>query len=136
MSADQGERRTLCGPMELTARPAARLLVVRFSSDIQVTGVHGAALVAAASAVMGGTQQPFGLLADAAHVTGADADYRTITGRFFAQHREGARVALFHLGPILRVVAEMMRVGIGMQLGSFGDEAAARDWLRSQGIAA
>ena len=69
-------------------------------------------------------------------MSGTDADYRAVTGGFFGQHRDTARIALINLGPIIRIVAEMFRVGIRLQMRTFADEAAARTWLRTQGIGA
>jgi hypothetical protein len=124
------------GSMELRWHPAARLAVLRFTADTSLTGKHGAVLVDSLTGWIGATDGPFALLADAKGVTGTDGGYRTATGDFFGQHRHNARIALINLGPVIRVVAEMFRIGIRLQLRTFADEAAARGWLRTQGIAA
>jgi hypothetical protein len=135
---DDGPRspgnRTTSGSMEVTAFPALRLAVLRFAADTSLTGEHGAVLVAALETVVGDGGQPFGLLADTARIGGTDAEYRATTGVFFKDHRDRARIALYHLGPLIRVVAEMFRIAVGLQMRSFKDEAAARAWLRTQGI--
>ncbi len=122
--------------MELQWHPAARLAVLRFTADTSLTGHHGAVLVDSLRRWVGASDEPFALLADAKGVTGTDGAYRTATGDFFGQHRRNACIALINLGPVIRVVAEMFRIGIRLQLKTFADEAAARDWLRTQGIAA
>ena len=124
------------GSTEITVHPESRLVVFRILTETRLTGAHGTALVDALTSVIGASGEPFGLLADAGGVSGTDADYRAVTGRFFGEHRATARIALLNLGPIIRVVAEMFRVGIGVQLRTFPDEPAARAWLRTQGIPA
>lgn len=114
----------------------SHLVEVRFTPDTVLTGPHGAAIVDALKSVMGAAGERFALLADASGVAGTDADYRAVTGGFFGQHRDLARIALINLGPVIRVVAEMLRVGIRLQMRTFDDEAAARTWLRTQGIGA
>ena len=122
--------------MEIALHPESCLVELRFAPDTTLTGPHGAAIVEALKSVMGAPGERFGLLADARGVARTDADYRAVTGGFFGQHRDVARIALINLGPIIRVVAEMLRVGIRLQMRTFGDEAAARAWLRAQGIGA
>ncbi len=131
-----GDRLVTCGSMELAIQPEARLVVLRFASATSLTGEHGAALVDAMSRVMGERGERFGLLADCHGAQSTDADYRASTGEFFRHHRDTAHIALYNLGPIIRVVAEMFRVGIGLHLKTFDEDAAARSWLRKQGIPA
>jgi hypothetical protein len=40
------------------------------------------------------------------------------------------------MGPIVRLAAEMFRIGTGLKLKAFADEASARAWLRTMGIRA
>lgn len=122
--------------LHIALHAESHLVEVRFAPDTVLTGQHGGAIVAALKSVMGGPGERFGLLADASGVAGTDADYRAVTGGFFGQHRDLARIALINLGPVIRVVAEMLRVGIRLQMRTFDDEAAARTWLRTQGIGA
>jgi hypothetical protein len=124
------------GSTAITLHPEARLVVVRFAPDTSLTGKDGAAIVAALESLIGTTDGRFALFADAKGVRGTDADYRSVTGEFFGRHRDTARIALINLGPLIRIVAEMFRVGVSLHLRTFGDEAAARTWLRTQGIAA
>jgi hypothetical protein len=126
--------RTTCGSMEVTSHPGSRLAVLRFAADTVLSGEHADVLVAALETLVGGGREPFGLFADVERVRGTDARYRACTGVFFKRHRDRARVALVHLGPLIRVVAEMFRIAVGLELRSFADEARARAWLRTQGI--
>lgn len=121
------------GPLELTLLPESHLVVLRFTAEVTLTGAHGRAIVDALEGVRTDGKR-FGLFADTKGVRGTDGDYRAVTGKFFGQHRDTARIALINLGPIIRVVAEMFRVGIGIQMRTFADEAAARAWLRTEGI--
>ena len=119
--------------MDLALYPASCLVVLRFVAAVSLTGKHGETLVDALRRVIVDGER-FALLADAKEVRGTDGDYRAVTGKFFGQHRDNARIALVNLSPVIRVVAEMFRVGIGLRMKTFSDEAAARVWLRTQGI--
>ena len=123
------------GPLELTLHPGSHLVVLRFANEVSLTGEHGQAMVDALESVRTDGER-FGLFADTKGVRGTDGDYRAVTGKFFGQHRDTARIALINLGPIVRIVAEMFRVGVRLQMKTFADEAAARSWLRTQGIGA
>jgi len=124
------------GSLQITSHPESHLVVIRFVTDTSLTGEHGAALVDAMKAVVGAAGERFALLADCKGAYGTDAAYRAATGEFFGHHRDTARIALFNLGPVIRVVAEMFRVGIGLHLKTFSDDGAARAWLRKEGIRA
>ncbi len=131
-----GGQKLVSGSMELEALSASRLLVLRFTAPTSLTGSHGRALVEALKLVRGEGLENFGLLADCKGATATDADYRTTTGDFFAQERIRARIALYNLGPVIRLVAEMFRVGIDLQLKTFADQERSRAWLRTQGVGA
>jgi hypothetical protein len=122
--------------IEIALHPETRLVEVRFAPNTSLTGPHGAVIVDALKSVMGAHGERFALFADAKGVSGTDAEYRAVTGRFFGQHRDMARIALINLGPFIRIVAEMFRVGIRLQMRTFDDELSARAWLRTQGIGA
>jgi hypothetical protein len=132
----EGKVGPLIDSIQLALHPESRLVEVRFAPDTTLTGAHGAAIVDALKRVMGAPGQRFGLLADARGVARTDADYRAVTGGFFGQHRDSARIALINLGPVIRIVAEMFRIGIRLQIKTFDDEAGARTWLRAQGVGA
>jgi hypothetical protein len=122
--------------LELTWRPDARLAVLRFAPEITLGMVEGALLVDSLTAWIGTDGQPFGLLADTKGVRGADSAYRVRTRDFFEQHRKSAFVAVTNMGPVISVVADLFRIGTGIQLKSFADDANARGWLRAKGITA
>jgi hypothetical protein len=122
--------------MELTWHPGSRLALLRFTAETNLSGEHGQIMVQSLGRWIGSSAAPFALLADAKGVSGTDADYRATMGRFLRGHRDKAYIALFHLGPLIGMVAQMCRIGIGLRLKTFPDEKAARAWLRGQGIAA
>jgi hypothetical protein len=124
------------GSLELRWDAPSRVASLAFSGETQLTGKHGAAMVDALTRWIGESKETFALLADCRGVTATDAGYRSATGDFFGAHREAARIALVNLGPVIRVVAEMFRIGIRIHLKTFPDEASARAWLRTQGVAA
>ena len=129
-------RRDTAGSLEIQLCADARLAVIRFAPETTLTAKHGVVMVDALAGLVGGPGEPFALLADTLGVCGTDAEYRTVTGAFFRRHLDTAHVAVLNLNPFIRVVAEMFRVAIGLKLKAFDDEAAARSWLRSKGIAA
>lgn len=124
------------GAMVLTWNPSTRLLEQRFESAGRAAGPHGAALVDLLTQVIGSERQPFAVLADAANVSGVDAEYRALAGRFFRQHRDEGLIAISHMGAIVRVTCEMFRIVTGVRLKGFAEEADARAWLQENGIRA
>jgi hypothetical protein len=114
----------------------SRVAFVRYTFGASLTGPDGPLLVDALTGWIGTAGEPFAVLADAKGLHGTDAEYRASAGRFFREHRDHTFIALINLGPVIHVVVEMFRVGTGIQLKTFADEAAARSWLRTKGIAA
>ncbi len=114
----------------------SRLASVRYRDGATLTARDGPFLVEALTAWIGTAGKPFGVLADAKGLRGTSAEYRASASRFFRKHRDTACIALINLGPVIHVVVEMFRIGTGIQLKTFPDEAAARAWLRTKGIAA
>jgi hypothetical protein len=94
------------------------------------------ALVELLTHSIGADGRPFALLCDAAKLSGLDAGYRAVTGQFFRAHRRDCLIAAYHMGPIVRIVADMFRLGTGTRVKGFAGEAAARAWLQENGIAA
>jgi hypothetical protein len=93
-------------------------------------------LIEALGGWIGTGGQPFAILADAKGVRGADAEYRAKTTTFYKQHRDQIYIALFNIGPLIRVVTEMFRIGSGLRVKAFADGGKAREWLRGEGITA
>jgi hypothetical protein len=122
--------------MEMTWHPESRLAVLQFAPGITLGAKEGALLVDSLTGWIGTEHKAFGLLADTRGVHGADSEYRVKTRDFFKLYRDSACVAVTGMGPVIRVVAEMFRIGTGIQLKGFADEASARAWLRQKGVAA
>ena len=121
---------------ELRWDSRSRIAWVRYTTGATLTGPDGPFLVDTLTGWVGTGREPFAVLADATGLRGTNAEYRAAASAFFHGHRETACIALINLGPVIHVVVEMFRVGTGIQLKTFSDEAAARSWLRSKGIAA
>ncbi len=121
------------GSIEAWLEHGSRIARVRFAPRTSLTGEHGRVIVDVMRELVH-EPLPFALLADAEGVVATDADCRAVIGDFFGAHRELARVAVLNLSPVIRVVAEMFRVGLGLSLRTFADDGAAREWLRTQGI--
>jgi hypothetical protein len=120
----------------ITWHPEMRVAVVRYTADAVLTNADGDLLAAALTGWVGTSGEPFGVFADAAGLRGTDAEYRAKASSFFRKHRDHAFIALVNLGPVIHVVVELFRIGTGIQLKTFANEAAARAWLRTKGIAA
>jgi hypothetical protein len=114
----------------------ARLAIIRFERETQATGKDAVVLVDALTGWIGTEGEPFGLLGDGGRLSGLDAEYRSVWGKFLRQHRVDSRVAFFNMNAIVRIAAEMFRIGTGLQLKAFAGEVEARAWLRENGIAA
>jgi hypothetical protein len=122
--------------MSITWHPASRLAVLQFQPGIELGAMEGALLVETLTSWIGAEGKRFGVLANMTGVRGSDSAYRVKIRDFFKRHRDSAYVAATHMGPVVRVVTEMFRLGTGVQLKGFAGEGEARAWLRSHGIAA
>jgi hypothetical protein len=131
-----GEIRVANASMEMTWHPNSRLAVLQFAPGIHLGAKEGALLVDTLAGWIATDGKAFGLLADTKGVRGAASEYRVKTRDFFKLHRDSVHVAVTGMGPVIRVVSEMFRIGTGIQLKGFADEASARAWLRDKGIAA
>ena len=120
---------------ELTWSAEERLAAVRYTAGITLKSKDGDFLAETLTGWIGVTGEPFAVFADAAGLHGTDAEYRAKASGFFRQHRDTAFIALINVGPVIHVVVELFRVGTGIQLKTFANEAAARSWLRTKGIA-
>jgi hypothetical protein len=128
--------RVTSGTIEMTWDPESRLAVIRFETETKATGKDAALLVEALTRWIGIERRPFGLLGDGGKLSGVDAGYRSVWGGFFKAHRAESYIAFFNMGPLIRIAAEMFRIGTGLHLKTFAGEAEARSWLRESGIAA
>jgi hypothetical protein len=124
------------GGILMTWDPEARLVVISFARATQATGKDAVVLVDALESWIGNEGGPFGLLGDGDNLSGLDAEYRSRMGRFFREHREEVHLAFFNMNPLVRIAAEMFRIGTGLRLKAFAHEPDARAWLREMGITA
>lgn len=122
--------------IRLTWDPEARLAHITFTAPTQARGEDARTLVDALTKLVGTEGKPFGLLGDGGKLAKLDAEFRATWSRFFKAHREEVHVAFYDQSPIIRVSADMFRLGTGVDLKSFATEAEARTWLRRRGIPA
>jgi hypothetical protein len=120
----------------MTWEPEARLAVLRFVRETTPVGPDAVVLVDALAGWIGDARQPFGLLGDGAGLRGVDAEYRAVWSRFLRRHREDSHTAFFNMSAVVRIAAEMFRLGTGLNLKAFATEPEARSWLRGAGIGA
>jgi hypothetical protein len=124
------------GAAEMTWDPRSRLATIRFERSTRATGDDARTLVGSLTRWIGTDSRPFGLLGDGARLSGVDAEYRSVWAEFFRHHRDDSYVAFFNMNPVIRIAAEMFRIGTGLRIKAFAGEEAARSWLRDMGIAA
>jgi hypothetical protein len=124
------------GPAEMTWDAGSRLAVLRFEREMRATGTDAEKLIEALTHWIGAEGRPFALLGDGGNLAGVDAAYRASWGKFLRQHRAECSIAFFNMSPVVRIAAEMFRIGTGLQLKAFAREGEARAWLQQRGIAA
>jgi hypothetical protein len=122
------------GSIEMTWDSESRLAFLRFETETSATGKDAVALVEALTRWIGTNRKPFGLLGDGGRLGRVDAEYRSVWRKFFQEYREDSYIAFFNMSPIIRVAAEMFRIGTGLRLKAFADEGQARSWMREMGI--
>jgi hypothetical protein len=122
--------------ISMTWDPASRLAHITFTAPTEARGEDAQALVDALSKLTGEGGQPFGVLGDGGKLAKMDAGFRATWSRFFKAHRNDVHVAFYNQGPLIRVSADMFRIGTGVDLKSFATEREARVWLRQRGIPA
>jgi hypothetical protein len=136
MQRENKTEKITTGTIELTWDSESRLAIIRFDNETHATGKDAAMLVDALTRLIGRDHKPFGLLGDGGSLAHVDAEYRSIWGKFFRQHRDDSYIAFFNMNPLIRIAAEMFAVGMRLHLEAFADETQARSWLRKRGIAA
>jgi hypothetical protein len=124
------------GAIQMTWEAGPRLAVIRFERETQATGEDARMMVEALTRWIGTDGKPFGLLGDGGRLSGLDAEYRSRWGSFLRQHRADCFTAFFNMNPVVRIAAEMFRLGTGLRLKAFATEPEARAWLREMGIPA
>jgi hypothetical protein len=120
----------------MTWEPASRLATISFVRETRATGRDARVLVEWLAGWIGSQHEPFGLLGDGGRLSGLDAEYRSVWGTFLRQHRDDCYTAFFNMNAVVRIAAEMFRIGIRLRLKAFAGEAEARAWLRDNGIRA
>jgi hypothetical protein len=124
------------GDIHMTWDSESRLAVLRFERASHGTGKDAETLIGALARWVGTDGKPFALLGDGSKLAGVDAAYRSLWGKFLLQHRGHCYVAFFSMNPVVRIAAEMFRIGTGLQVRLFAREEEARSWLQGMGIAA
>jgi hypothetical protein len=124
------------GSLEMLWDPDSRVALLRFTRPTQATGKDAVVLVDTLKGWIGTERRPFALLGDGGRLSGLDAEYRSVWGRFLREHREDSYLAFFNMNAAVRIAAEMFRLGTRLRLKAFATEADARAWLRENGIPA
>lgn len=120
---------------ELRWDPARRLVSIRVDDSV----ANGERLDPRSALTVlaewtGSDRQPFGTLADLKGLPKTSAQYRAKWADFFRERRDYGYLAVYHLDPFTRVLAEMFGRGIGLAMRIADSEDQARVWLRQRGI--
>lgn len=94
---------------------------VRYTQGITLASKDGDCLAEALMGWIRAKGEPFAVIADAAGLSGSDAEYRAKASGFFQQDRDAGRIALINLQPSDR--GGLFRVVTGIQLQTFASEA-------------
>ncbi len=121
------------GAFDITWDPASRVATLTCAPGTSLGGADGVALVAALKTWVDGDTAPYAVLVDAAGIGRTEPELRAVVRAFFTAHRARLRIALYNLTPLLRVTAEMFRIGARVNLRPFATESDARSWLRENG---
>lgn len=122
------------GSAEMDWDADSRVAILRFTGETHAGRQEAVLLVEALTRWIGTEGKTFGLLGDGGKLSGVDSEYRSVWGAFFKQHRGDSFTAFYNMSPVVRIVAEMFRIGTGVQMKAFADEMHARSWLRKRGI--
>ncbi len=122
--------------LDMTWNADTRVCLARVTPGAHLGGDDAATLVGAVDGWIGESPARFAVLADGGGGHQTDRAYRATLSRYFRRRIDVAFVAFFGLSTVLQVVVEMLRVGTGMRLRVFSNEADARAWLREQGFTA
>jgi hypothetical protein len=121
------------GCIHLTWEPESRLAVLIYESPVSTKGQPIRPLIEALRAWVGADRRTFYLLNDCGPLLYLDAEWRAVWWEFFRDHRSDSWIALYNLGSLMKVVAEMYRVASGLRMEVLGTESDARVWLRQKG---
>ena len=121
------------GAFDITWDPESRIATMTCPPGTSLGEADGVAMVAALKTWVGGDTAPYAVLLDGAGIGRTDPELRAVVRAFFTTHRERLRIALYNLAPILKVTAEMFRIGARVNLRTFATESDARSWLREIG---
>jgi hypothetical protein len=116
---------------DLRYEPEARIVMLRCHADAKLGSVDGATLIEFLARWVGEDPGDFFLLADARGLRSVDAEFRRRLSDFFKSHGHNAMIGVIGAGPAIRVIAEMFRIGAGVRLVTFADEASARAWVKA-----
>lgn len=122
--------------VEMRWDPANRLAMLQYLGDGKPSGKEGEKMIAALTEWIGTDGSPYFILVDGSRITGGDPEYRAVWSRFYKANKQQVQVALFDIGPVLRVAVEMFTLGSGLRMKAFASEREARAWLGKAGLEA
>jgi hypothetical protein len=120
--------------VEMRWDPRNRLATIKYLGDGKPTGREAESLIAAMTGWIGADGSPYFILVDGNRITGGDPGYRAAWSRFYKSNKQQVQVAIFDIGPVLRVAVEMFTLGSGLRMKAFASEGEARGWLGKAGL--
>lgn len=124
------------GPTELSWDPETRTATLRFLEEGEGHREEAETLVAHLwDWIDAPDPEPFSFLVDCSSIVDVDAGWRAVWAEQFKHHREAATIAWFNATPWIRLIILMFKKGTGVRGEVFADEAEARRWLETGGVA-
>ncbi|MEO6094129.1 MAG: STAS/SEC14 domain-containing protein [Fibrobacteria bacterium] len=120
--------------VEMRWAPRNRLATLKYFGNGKPTGKDAEKLITAMTGWIGTESLPYFILVDGNRIAGGDPQYRAAWSRFYKKDKHQVRIAIFDIGPVLRVAVEMFTLGSGLRMKAFASEAEARAWLGKAGL--
>jgi hypothetical protein len=124
------------GEIELVWEPERKVATMRYLVP-KTGGADEARLLAAQLEKWTAGVEDWAMLVDCGRIANVDAGWRSVWFEFFEAHARTVRIAWFNANTLIKVVIQMFlaasRFASPLQGGAFGDEAAARAYLREHG---
>jgi hypothetical protein len=128
--------RITTGDIELVWEPERQVATLRYLVP-KTGGADEARTLTAQLQEWTAQAEHWGFLVDCGRITNVDAGWRNVWFEFFKANARSVRIAWFNANTLIKIVIQMFlaatRLVSPLQGRAFGDESAARGYLREHG---